>query len=970
MRRILWIGVIGFVASALAWAQSGTTHKNAFNGKTPFWQQGETNVKIVELDHAIGTRHAYNAPSAEMIKIDAQPGNESSGNEFAHYIYPTPKALVTPQLAAGIQIKAFRPGIQLRARVVLPKHRDPRNPNAPFTTYITGDTYKDPGKWDRLTLGDPVDGLKKVRALVTAAVKQPADFTDAYVDQLILNVYAGPGVTEIWVDDLEIGPCESTSVPRTDTLASRAPARPASIVGEGVRFVDGQIRVGNKPFFIKAIRLTDTDPFVLANCLFNTVWLPADARADVIDDVVRQGLKIVPSIPLPSGDQATPVSLSKDADVIAGQLQRFANRDPVLMWDLGGGRTFEEVGRLRRAADLVKQFDPKRPRIADLWDGYEAYSNYLDVVGTHRWPLFTSLELSSYKDWLKQRKTLAGSDKLMFTWVQTHLPDWYINLTGLSPDAKAITSPIGPHPEQLRLLTYLSIAAGCRGIGYWSDRYLADSHHGRDRLLQLCLLNSEIKMIEPILAADHGATTWVDTNNPNIKAAVIPTEKYILVMPIWLGAGSQYCPELSAIGNLKIRVPNVSESAEPWLLNPCDVINLKTRGDSRPVPGGTEITIPEFDTTALIVFTNDTSKMLVEWQDYTKHTSGERCARWATTLAEVEYNKTLALQERLQNIAPPVANARQLLEDSQKSYRAAEKYLESGQPNLAYREAMRALWPLRVLMREHWRLATASLDTPTASPYATSVYSLPKHWDLAKRLSQSKPSANVLPNGSFDLSASAPPQGAAIASLPGWIKTADTIDPVVLEAALVNADTARDKSKVAANFPASDKETRKDTVVRASYLEKNPSNTDAKRDGPSSNGHVLKLSMKPLREKDSTGKPLPPPGALERSYVSVDSPPVSLPPGTLVRISFWVRVPEQITAGVDGALVYDDAGGEGLALRISAGPNWKKYHLYRIVPASGSIALRFALTGIGTVYFDDAKIEPMLPGGADVSVRK
>lgn len=959
MRRLSGIGVASLVAltaTLFAFGQTGTTHKNGFNGKSTFWLKGDTNVTFTETDHAIGTRHAYNAPSAEMIKIDAQPGLDSGGTEYAHYVYPTPKAPVTALLSASLQIKAFRPGIQLRARVVLPKHRDPKNPNAPFTTLIVGDTYqvKSAGKWDRLSIGDPVEALKKQRAIVTQAVKQPADFTDAYIDQLVLNLYTGPGVTEVWIDDLEIGPCEAAAAPKADAVVSRPVSKSPSNLGEAVQFVDGQIKVGGKPFFIKAIRLTDTDPYVLSNCLFNTVWLPADARAEVVDDVIRQGMKIVPSVPLPSAEKGTPVSLSRDADIISAQFQRFAQRDAVLMWDLGGGKTFDEVGRVRRAADLVKQFDPKRPRGADLWDGYEAYSNYLDVVGTHRWPLFTSLELTGYRDWLRQRKTLAGSDKLLFTWVQTHLPDWYISTAGLSPDAKSFDSPIGPHPEQLRLLTYLSIASGCRGIGYWSDRYLADSHHGRDRLLQLCLLNSEIKMIEPILAADHGAATWVDTNHPDVKAAVIPTEKHVLVLPIWLGNGSQYCPNLSAVGKLKIRVPNVSEGAEPWLLNPCDVVNLKTRGDSRPVPGGTEITIPEFDTTAVVVFTNDTSNLLVEWQDYTRHTSGERSARWATTLAQVEFNKTLKLQESLQNIAPTLNNVNKLFGDSKKSLDAAAKYLDNGQPNLAYREAMRAMWPLRLIMHEHWKNATATLDTPTSSPYAVSVYSLPKHWELANRLQNSKPAGNVLTNGSFDLSAVAPPQGAAVASLPGWAKMVDAIDPVIPEAAIVNASDAP-KNKDLPKEPA------KPGAKPDPAKEKDK---DVKKEGPPAGGHVLKLSMKPKREKDSTGKAVPPPGALERAYVSVDSPPVSLPPGTLVRISFWVNIPTPITAGVDGALVYDDAGGEGLAVRLTHTLGWKKYHLYRIVPATGSIAVRFALTGLGAVYFDDAKIEPMTPGKA------
>ena len=39
---------------------------------------------------------------------------------------------------------------------------------------------------------------------------------------------------------------------------------------------------------------------------------------------------------------------------------------------------------------------------------------------------------------------------------------------------------------------------------------------------------------------------------------------------------------------------------------------------------------------------------------------------------------------------------------------------------------------------------------------------------------------------------------------------------------------------------------------------------------------------------------------------------------------------------MDGALFYDSAGGEDLAVRLTVPtPKWKQFHLYRRVPASG-----------------------------------
>ena len=174
----------------------------------------------------------------------------------------------------------------------------------------------------------------------------------------------------------------------------------------------------------------------------------------------------------------------------------------MLFWDLGGGRTGGDEPRVARTSEAIRRNDPRRPRGADVWDGFSAYSSYLDVVGAHRWPLFTSLDMGKYRDWLDPA---AHADR--------HQPRHVLDV-GAEPPAGLVrrerpgaeaddpfTDPIGPHPEQVRVMAYIALAVGCRGLGFWSDRFLADSHHGRDRLQGMALLNSEIDMLSPVLTA-------------------------------------------------------------------------------------------------------------------------------------------------------------------------------------------------------------------------------------------------------------------------------------------------------------------------------------------------------------------------------------------------------------------------------------------------------------------------------------
>jgi len=123
--------------------------------------------------------------------------------------------------------------------------------------------------------------------------------------------------------------------------------------------------------------------------------------------------------------------------------------------------------------------------------------------------------------------------------------------------------------------------------------------------------------------------------------------------------------------------------------------------------------------------------------------------------------------------------------------------------------------------------------------------------------------------------------------------------------------------------------------------------------------------MLPDEKKLGVGKV---PQALERSFLAVDSPAAEFSPNTWVRISFWVKVVE-MRSSADGVVIYDSAGGEPLSVRPSLGSRWQRFHLYRQVPETGKIGVTFALTGLGLAFFDDVKIEPMIPSGGSTSAK-
>jgi hypothetical protein len=207
-------------------------------------------------------------------------------------------------------------------------------------------------------------------------------------------------------------------------------------------------------------------------------------------------------------------------------------------------------------------------------------------------------------------------------------------------------------------------------------------------------------------------------------------------------------------------------------------------------------------------------------------------------------------------------------------------------------------------MRAHWDEAIKGIDMgpAVASPYAVSFYTLPRHWQFVNQLRNSQPGANVLPGGGFETPRDQAP--------PAWMSEMKTLDEVDLSAERIGEEVKEGQQ-------------------------------------------CLRLQIKAKNAEH-------PPVALERTFLAIHSPAVRLTPGTLVRISAWLRIPRPIAASTDGALLYDSAGGEPLSVRVTGVTPWKQVVLFRKVPTSGTISVTMALTGVGTVFFDDVRVEPLL----------
>lgn len=899
--RVL-IGVLLVFLTAFQFLEAQVVHRNTFEGPAPQWIKSNSDAPHEETAHALSDTGASEGARCEYIQLQVKPGN------FIHYQYNVGKAPILEELNGSIYLKCNRPGVQLMARVVLPAEPDPSNLDNRLVTYIRGDTYRNAGRWQRLELSRTVQAAKQQQMLMQAHFKKPIDFKGAYVDALVLNTYAGPGPTEVWIDDLQIGPlaADSPVAARPDPLgkpvAATRPTRTPVVEYNGNRLL-----IGGRGFFFRGINFTDTPLQALRDAGFNTLFVDVGMSKPAMQDAIDKSFWLVPKLKI-FGEDGNVV----DSEALARDIVRFSDTDAVLFHYLSGTLTIEQEPVVRKAIQVLRLNDPGRPQGADVWDGMLPYSHKLNFVGVHRWPLMTTLELSSYREWLDSRRRLANPGSYLWTWIQTHLPDWYTQLLYDRPSGGKFTEPIGPQSEHIRLLTYTALAAGVKGLGFWSDRFLDEDHKGGDRLLGCALLNMELDMLEPFLVSLDDPPQIIDSNVPDVKGAVMRTAKGVVVLPIWMGKGSQFVPGQSSAGKVTLRVPHVPGSMQAWEVTPADVRSLKAERKT----GGTDVTLPEFGLTSIIVFTSDIS-VVVRLQEQAR-ARRQLASQYSYDMGLYEFNKVLKIHEELEKLGHAPPDARALIQDTENRLRSAKTLWENRMFPEAYRESQRAMRPLRILMRAQWDEAVKPLDTPVASPYAVTFFTLPKHWELMKEKDQSVPTANLLPGGDFEIIPERTQES--------WRVEEPTLDDVELLAQRVG-----------------------EIVGPMSTKGGLASAVELPRQGK-------QCAMLQIKAK---GKG--PVQALDRTLLALTSPEVKLPPGTLVQVSGWVRIPEPIQASVDGALFYDSAGGEPLAIRLTQPTPWKKYTLFRRIPASGSLQVTIALTGIGTVYFDDIRVEPLVP---------
>jgi len=879
-----------------------------FEGPTVSWRLLGGNAQARVEVHQRARGQAHSGDGCERIRILGTGGGEVLfGHEVGH-----PR--VIDDLLPTVWVKSDRPGIQLGAQIVLPRTRHPQT-GRPLTALVYGSSYTKVGQWQQLRLDEVPRLLTRETRVLRTEFGPGVDPREAYLERIVLNVYGGPGVSEVWIDDLDIagyatipagpgapeGAARPGAAPASNPWVSVAPAQPAGRQTPAapsaaeppgrarVRLTGSVLLIDDRPVLPRIIQHQGEPLDRLRQLGFNAVWISQRPTPVMLEEAKRLGLWLLAPPP------HDPQSPSPDAPQpwIAAEL------DGVLAWDLGQALGEAELATARRWAEQIRSSDrrqPGRPVVCRPACNLRAYSRAADILLLGRAVLGTSLELGDYALWLREQPQLARPGTPIWAAVQTQ-PAESLRQQWVALGQGALPATFSS--DQIQLLAYAAVSGGARGLLFESLAPLTGADPDtRLRALTLEMLNLQLGMAEPWLAAGSVAATIpaADKADKGITATVFQAEHGRLVVPTWSGPGAQRVAGQSANLGTTLVIPGVPESYNAYLLGPGGLRPLRHKRQT----GGVRIALEQFDLTAMLLLTENP---LVVTNMTRRVALASR--RWAELTRELAAARLQAAGQTLRALPSRARSGAEggWLASAQEALGQCDALLAARDDPAAYAQAVRALRAVRLLERTEWDAAVAAWRSPEASPGAVMFSSLPSHAALAGRIAQSRPAASLLSCGDFE--------DFAAMTEAGW----------------------RHFQHAAPGLQC--------------WAELSPSAAHGGRFG-------LRLGA---RLAESTGTP----ALVESPPIWITSPPVSVEAGQLVAIHGWVHVPEPITASVDGLLIVDTLAGEPLAQRVRATKGWQEFTLYRAAAERGTMTVTFALTGLGEAWLDDVTIQPLLP---------
>jgi hypothetical protein len=728
----LFVGIITTALSNLA--QADGPSGDGFDGAETTWYFAGADAQYQKTLHQRTSQGAHSGSGCEVVRLSASQGS------YVYLALDVKPCHPIIEFQPSVWVRANRAGIQFKARVVFPRSADPET-GKPLSVLVGTAKYAQIGAWQQLRIENLPKLILSALHPLRAQFGKHVDNREAYIDRLVLNLYGGPGVTEVAIDDLELP--HLVPVAQLPMRAS-APNAAEDIKRQRIELVGSVLEIDGRPFFPRIVEHQGESLSFLQKLGFNAVKVNAAPNMAMLEEARQTGMWLIcpPPVPRDPDESGTRDDSTESLD---------ARYQPVLAWYLGQGMTARDLDPMCRWVERLRQLDhaDARPLVCDPADKLEQYGRLLGSNGIlllHRSLLGTTFELADFATWLRMRPRLGMPGMPVWATIETQ------HSRELAEQISLLSAGRAPEPaadfEQIRLMVQSALAAGVRGLVFYSRTPLdAQDPATRLRAATLKLVNIELHLADPWLAAGTPDAESSAANqagaNPGITGAVLKASHARLLLPMWAGTGPQYVPDQLAGNLITFAVPGTPEDNSVYELT---VGGLRPLEKRRRV-GGLHVTANEFELTSMILLSDGVAVAALS-RDLPK--IAMEAAQLKRDLTAHKFTYVTEVDRQLARLADRVLDAPRLFNLARSELEAMDRAMSQNDCLAVCVAANRATRPLRLIERAHWEKAIASLGSPAASPLVATFGEVPYHWLLARELESLGRSRSILKQGDME----------------------------------------------------------------------------------------------------------------------------------------------------------------------------------------------------------------------------
>jgi len=291
----------------------------------------------------------------------------------------------------------------------------------------------------------------------------------------------------------------------------------------------------------------------------------------------------------------------------------------LLSWLMSDDTADKHYPAIKRIHDLIKRYDsdnfvtatcygfryPERimPARWEDWRGIMDYPTTYDYPlnkGNKFWKANLCVGLEDIQKLSENVPRVYGKETYFHLWAQSHLQGHVKRTLGIAGFEQFLTSP-----EQTRLLTYMMISAGTRGILYFYAGAYTDACLGVGRRNEAALAWQELGPFEDILAAGERRKA-ISVSKPDVEAVTFSKNGQTLL--VLVKHGKQYHRYVSD-GNVKdvtvkLRLRNAA-GLKAWRAGYPAVAPVEVRAEGSDV---LSVRVRAFDLTDIVLIASDDEK--------------------------------------------------------------------------------------------------------------------------------------------------------------------------------------------------------------------------------------------------------------------------------------------------------------------------------------------------------------------------